>query len=131
MRVGISKKEPSTDASVNVANRLIGKAAFLLGEPGQSELAYGKATVVRDSMVPAWKGLVELHTAQNDDAKLLPALERLVGSEPTPHRSNRKAPFEDTFRCSFSFPSSFLTLTVFFLGFSLSFRAGNVASGGV
>ena len=66
------------DSTSYEAYLLIGKSAFLLGEPGQSELAYSKATELNDSLPPAWKGLVELHTSQNDDVKLLPALERLV-----------------------------------------------------
>ena len=68
------------DSTSYEAYLLVGKAAFLLGEFGQSELAYRKATELNDSLPPAWKGLVELHTSQNDDAKLLPALEPLVGA---------------------------------------------------
>ena len=67
-------------ASVDVCPclRLIGKAAFLLKEHGQSELAYRKATEINSALPPAWKGLVELHSATQEDAQLIDALVHLV-----------------------------------------------------
>ena len=60
--------------------RLVGKAAFLLKEHGQSELAYRKATELNSALPPAWKGLVELHLATQEDARLIDALVHLVST---------------------------------------------------
>jgi len=62
------------------AHRFLGKAAFLLGELDQAALAYTRATEITDGALPAWKGLVEVHTAAGDDAKAAPAYECLVRS---------------------------------------------------
>lgn len=58
--------------------RLIGKAAYLLGEHGQAALAYKKATELNPDAQSAWKGLVELYTSTNNSGDLLDALEHLV-----------------------------------------------------
>jgi tetratricopeptide (TPR) repeat protein len=66
------------EAHLESTARLVGKAAFLLGEHEQSERAYNKAIAFDATLPSAWKGLVELYTADDEEAKLLPALEKLV-----------------------------------------------------
>lgn len=58
--------------------RLLGKAAFHLGEQEQAVLAYTRATDINESALPAWKGLVEVFSATGDAAKAAPAYTRLV-----------------------------------------------------
>ncbi len=48
--------------------RLLGKAAFQLGEQSQAEAAYRKALDVNPSALLAWKGLSELLTSQSPDS---------------------------------------------------------------
>jgi tetratricopeptide (TPR) repeat protein len=48
-----------------VSVRLLGKAAFQLGEHAQAEAAYRKAVAVDPSLLLAWKGLSELLNSQS------------------------------------------------------------------
>lgn len=50
-----------------------------MGEHGQAALAYKKAVEANEGLLPAWKGLVELHSATQESEPLIEALERLVG----------------------------------------------------
>ena len=45
--------------------RLLGKAAFQLGEHAQAEAAYRQAVAVNPSLLLAWKGLSELLNSQS------------------------------------------------------------------
>lgn len=47
-------------------------------EPNQSALAYQKAAEVDAALLPAWKGLAELHSSTGNDEQLASALQRLV-----------------------------------------------------
>lgn len=51
-----------------------------MGEHAQSALAYKKATELNEKLLPAWKGLVELHSSTLDNNGLTEALEHLVTS---------------------------------------------------
>ena len=64
--------------SLAVLYRLLGKAAFHLGEQEQAALAYTRATDIKGSALPAWKGLVEVFSATGEAAKAVPAYTRLV-----------------------------------------------------
>ena len=70
--------------------RLIGKAAFLLGEHAQAALSYKKATELNSEAQPAWKGLVELYTSTSDAENLTDALEHLVRQRFSPSRIQAK-----------------------------------------
>lgn len=67
-----------TVLSIAMLFRLLGKAAFHLGEQEQAVLAYTRATDISESALPAWKGLVEVFSATGDAAKAVPAYTRLV-----------------------------------------------------
>ena len=68
--------------------RLIGKAAFLLGEHAQAALSYKKATELNSEAQPAWKGLVELYTSTSEIQFLADALQRLVRQRASPALSD-------------------------------------------
>ena len=57
---------------------LAGKAAFLMRELEQSGMAYEKATEINARLLPAWKGLAELHSTSGDGDRLTNALQHLV-----------------------------------------------------
>lgn len=50
-----------------IHGRILGKAAFQLGEEAQAETAYRKAIGVNPNALLAWKGLAEIYASRTAD----------------------------------------------------------------
>ena len=75
---------PSVGSCLSI--RLLGKAAFQLGEHGQAEAAYRRAVTVNPSSLLAWKGLSELFISQGAiTSDFIETQEKLVGSSSSHH----------------------------------------------
>lgn len=65
-------------AAVVLAHRLKGKILYELEDFKASGEAYSAALRTQPNLLPAWKGLAELHTTANNPAEAVVAFESLV-----------------------------------------------------